>query len=67
MARLRTLIQEADEDAREYLTDTIYGHVNNYYLDVARPGSDSNKVNILKLTFFVLFFHLHKTKYTRNI
>ena len=51
-ARLRTLVQEADEEAREYLTDTIYGHVNNYYLDVARPGSHSNKVNIWKTGIF---------------
>ena len=43
--RLRDFLNEAEEDSREYLRDSIYGYINSYYLAVARPGSDTNKVH----------------------
>ena len=43
--RRRDFLNEAEEDSREYLRFSIYGYINSYYLEVARPGSDTNKVH----------------------
>ena len=46
--RLQNFLIEAEEESREYLRDSISGYINSYYLEVARPGSDTNKVNYLE-------------------
>ena len=45
VVRLQNFLMEAEKDSREYLRDSIYGYINSYYLEVARPGSDTNKVD----------------------
>ena len=42
--RLHVFLKELDQESQEYKTNYISGYVNQYYLDVARPGSPSNKV-----------------------
>ena len=45
VVRLQNFLNEAEKDSREYLRDSISGYINSYYLEVARPGSDTNKVD----------------------
>ena len=45
--RLQYFLREAEEESSEYLRDSIYGYVNSYYLEVARPGSETNKVKFV--------------------
>ena len=44
--RLHSFLKEISKESEEYKTNYISGYVNQYYLDVARPGSQTNKVLI---------------------
>ena len=48
MGQLETFLAETGQDDEDEDEETggVYGFINNYFLDVTRPGSNHSKVKI---------------------
>ena len=44
--QLNKLLSRLEQEASEYRGQVIGGYVNQYYLDVARPDDQTNKVSM---------------------
>ena len=44
--QLNKLLSRLEQEASEYRGEVIGGYVNQYYLDVARPDDQTNKVSM---------------------